>query len=245
MELWKQKLITKLQRENAELKKSNTHLQRLLKSANDLLRREERDQARSRMSGFRNNPCGYLDVGIDVSVKESIRVGDRVVNKLVLPGIRGQHEQLQMLKDALKARGFEEAEGKKLTRKTGEILQIADLDELTITSIVEIEETKERKSQVRTQKGGEESAKKSEEMRLQKQLEKDLELTKKELEKKASELLEKTSKGRVEEIKEVIREVYLESLKKRASDMGPINNVEKSKQQGEIIIRISGEIDLD
>ena len=187
-------------------------------------------------------PCGYLDVGIDISVKQQASASDRVVHKLLLPKLRSKEEEQAILKEALKKRGFQEGEDGKLIRKKDDLEQIVDLEELTITTIVEKGKEVEKKSRVSLAT----PEKKAEgEASLRQSLEKDIEKTEAKLQEEVQKILKKTDAARQAELDDVIRDVYTEGLKKRAADKGTVQSITEGKNKdGNFEMRIKGKIDF-
>jgi len=202
----------------------------------------------------------YL-VECGASVCETKRAKDSVTTKLILTKIVEEETQKEILADILKKRGFEEVEGSEgevLVRKEGEMIQIADLDEMTVTTTVEKEEKIKKSKKIEARRGGlspgergydkETEDRLNEELRQREQekLEKTLAITEEErakveakLIKEAVAKLAETEEARKEELNDIVKDVYAESLKKKAAAMGNITSIKENKDdQGNYELRI-------
>jgi hypothetical protein len=182
-------------------------------------------------------------VKIKTSVCEIKKAKDSTTKKIVLTGIVGPDEQKEILVDILRDRGFEEDEdsdGQVLIRETGPVIQIVDLEDMTVTSTIEKETTiaRDRELSVR----GDKDYIQPEELRAREQAKLDASVSitdeerehvERELLREISQEFEDTAEERDRELNEVVRDVYTESLKRKAAKMGSITSVSENESSGE------------
>jgi ribosomal protein S21 len=160
-------------------------------------------------------------------------------------------EQQEILRDELRARGWEEVEGSEgqVWEKTdGQVRQQIDLDAMTHEAQVELQRRVERE-RVITVRGDRDfedpdARRKKEEASLARSIEvtdEERDEVQRTLQREIAETLEETEEARTEEVNEVIASVYAESLKRKARRMGSVTEMRESHEGGEfeLVIKLS------
>lgn len=189
-------------------------------------------------------------IKVSASVQEKVHAKDRRVKQLVLTAIVDQAEQQQILAEELTKRGWEQVPDQpgKWRRKQGGVVQTLDLGDMTVESEVELEQTLERSRTivVRGDRDYEEQEKRRE--REQAELEKSIAITDEEkrraesvLQRQIADKLDETEEERTEELNEVVRGVYAESLKRKARRLGTVTEVREGTagQDYELVIKLT------
>jgi ribosome-binding factor A len=188
-----------------------------------------------------------MDIGIDIKVGELARRADRTVHKITLPDIRGKEEQKEILIEALKDRGFEESENEnELIRETEELTQIVNVEDLTLTTIVEMSEDLEMEAKVYVQ--GREDGQEQEEENLRKRLQEKASRVEEEFQRKINDILENATPDIKTEILDIVRDVYVESLKRHGETLaesegggGSVTSIDEGiNNDGNFQVRIKG-----
>jgi hypothetical protein len=194
-------------------------------------------------------------IRVSASVKETVNAKDKRTKTIVLTGILPEAEQKEILEEKLKAQGWEEAEadsegsgGKVLVRKRGQVTETLDLETMVVEATVELERTLER-SRTITVRGDRDLENEGERReKEQTSLERSIAITDDErgeaetnMQRAIAEELECTDAERDEELNEAVREVYAESLKRKAASLGTITEVSESQagDDYELVIKIT------
>ncbi len=190
-------------------------------------------------------------IRVSASVQEKVSAKDKRTKSLVLTEIVPAEEQREILRERLKEKGWEEVEGsdgQQLERKRGEVVETLDLDTLTVEATAELERTLER-SRTITVRGDRDFEAEEERRAKEKQaLERSIAISDSEreearsgMQREIAEALEATDAERDAELNEVVREVYAESLKRKAGRMGQVTEISESRQGGEyeLVIKIT------
>jgi hypothetical protein len=166
-----------------------------------------------------------------------------------LPGIRGLEEQKEILIEALKDRGFEESENEdEMIRETEEMTQIVNVEDLTLTTIVEKSEDLEMEAKVYVQEKQKEARQEEEEEKLRQRLQDKTRRVEAELQREINEILENPEIKT--EILDIVRDVYAESLKRRGEEMakssgGSVTSIDEGiNKDGNFQVRIKGIINF-
>ena len=189
-------------------------------------------------------------IKVSASVQEKVHAKDRRVKQIVLSEIVDKEEQRQILAEELRGRGWEEVPDQpgKWRRKRGQVVETLDLEDMTVESEVELEKTLERNRTivVRGDRDYEEQEKRRE--REQKELEKSIAISDEEkrraesvLQRQIADTLDESEEERTEELNDVVRGVYAESLKRKARRLGTVTEVREGTagQDYELVIKIT------
>lgn len=187
-------------------------------------------------------------IKVSASVQEKVHAKDRRVKQLVLTEIVDREEQRAILKEQLKERGWEEQPDGRWRRKRGEVVETLDLGDMTVEAEVELEKTLERSRTivVRGDRDFEEQERRRQ--REQSELEKSIAITDDEkrraesvLQREIADKLDESEEERQDELNEVVRGVYAESLKRKARRLGTVTEVREGTagQDYELVIKIT------
>lgn len=189
-------------------------------------------------------------IKVSASVREQVSAKDKRTKTIVLTEIVPPAEQRDILREKLKEKGWEEVEGEpdKLVRRRGDVKETLDLETLTVEAEVELERTLER-SRTITVRGDRDFERVEDRRDKEKQaLERSIAITDEErqetqtgMQREIAKALEDTEAERSRELNEVVREVYAESLKRKAGRLGTVTEVHESQagQDYELVIKIS------
>lgn len=189
-------------------------------------------------------------IKVSASVQEQVHAKDKRVKKLTLTEITTPEEQREILRERLKGRGFEQ-EGDDpdvLVRTKGKIKERVDLEEGTVESTVELEKTLERERTIVVRGDRDNDNPDERRAREQKNLERQIAITDEERERAQQQLqreiakgLDETEEERNKELNEVVREVYAEGLKRKATRLGTITELREGQvgEDYELVIKIS------
>lgn len=190
-------------------------------------------------------------IRVSASVQETVNAKDKRTKTIVLTEILPTDEQQEILEEKLKEQGWEEeegSEGKVLTRKRGKVTETIDLESMTLEAEVEIERTLERNRTITVR--GDRDIENEDERRGKEQeaLERSIAITDEErqeaetsMQRAIAKELEATDAERDKELNEVVREVYAESLKRKARGLGTVTEIQESQagEDYELVIKIT------
>jgi len=189
-------------------------------------------------------------IKVSASVQESVDAKDKRRKKIVLTGIVPEDEQKEILGEVLKQRGWDEVEGEEgvYERKSGDVTERVDLKDMSVEAEVELERTLERNRTIVVR--GDRDFEDVDERRRkeQRELEDSIAVTEQEreqvqttMQREIAERLDETEEERSTELNEVVREVYAESLKRKAGRLGSVQEVREGRdgQDYELVIRIT------
>ena len=190
-------------------------------------------------------------IRVSASVQERVSAKDKRTKTLVLTEIVPADEQREILRGKLREGGWEEVEGsdgQRFRRKRGEVLEEIDLEAMEVEASVELERTLERSRTITVR--GDRDLEDVEERRQKEKgaLERSIAVSAEEreqaqggLDREIAEALEATEEERNRELNELVREVYAESLKRKAGRLGTIQGVQESRagEDYELVIRIT------
>ncbi len=188
-------------------------------------------------------------IRVSASVQESVNAKDKRTKTIRLTEIVPPEEQREILRERLKERGWEESEdGKTMTRQRGNVKETIDLEDMTHEAEVGLERVLER-SRTITVRGDRDLENESERRsKEQSALERSIAITEEErseaetnMQRTIAHELEETEDERSAELNEVVREVYSESLKRKAAGLGTITEIQESQndQDYELVIKIT------
>jgi DNA anti-recombination protein RmuC len=190
-------------------------------------------------------------IKVSASVKESVSAKDKRKKKLVLTGIVPEDEQKEILQDELKKRGWEEVEGsdgKKWRRERGDVTETIDLDDMSVEAEVSEEKTLERNRTIVVRGDRDFDDVEQRRRKEKKDLEESIAITEQEkeqaekvMQREIAEKLDATEEERNKELNEVVRDVYAESLKRKAGRLGSVTEISEG-QEGEdyeLVIKIT------
>jgi hypothetical protein len=188
-------------------------------------------------------------IKVSASVQEQVTAKDRRRKTLVLTEIVPCDEQREILRERLKARGFEDGpEEGTLVRKRGRIVEKVDLGDLSVEAGVELEKSLERERTIVVRGDRDMDDPEQRRAREQRNLERQLAITDEEREKAQQTLqreiaqeLDDSEEQRNQELNEVVREVYAEGLKRKASRLGTITEMREGQvgEDYELVIKIT------
>ena len=187
-------------------------------------------------------------IKVSASVQEKVHAKDRRVKQLVLTEIVDKEEQRAIVKEQLRERGWEEQPDGRWRRKRGEVVETLDLGDMTVEAEVELEKTLERSRTivVRGDRDFEEQERRRQ--REQSELERSIAITDDEkrraesvLQREIADKLDESEEERQDELNEVVRGVYAESLKRKARRLGTVTEVREGTagQDYELVIKIT------
>jgi len=188
-------------------------------------------------------------VRVSAAVSETVNTKDKRTKSLVLTRIVPAEEQKEILKEKLLEKGWEEVEGSDgqiFQRKKDGVTETINLEKMTLEATVEKSKTLERKRSVSVR--GDRYSAGEQRKKAQKKLEKEIAITKEEkqqaetnMQEEILETLDKTEEKRTKEITEVVREVYTESLKRKAGRLGSVTSIKEGQagEDYELVIKIT------
>jgi hypothetical protein len=186
-------------------------------------------------------------VVVSKAIEEIVDAQDRIVTKVALTPILPEDAMREVVKDVLKARGWEEVPGEpKKLRRTGPDgeEQVYDLETHTVTTEVRAKDTIKKEKTVEVvgdavRKEDVEAEKDRLRVKASKDLEKRLAVTdeeraerKQKLERDIAAKLEKGEAARKRDLNEALLDVYKEALKKKAASLGNVTSVKEEKRDG-------------
>jgi len=190
-------------------------------------------------------------IKVSASVREHVSSKDKRTKKIILTKIVAEDEQKQIMRDLLEERGWEEEEGSEgqvWSRENGGTTETINLETMEVEAEVELEKVieREKKKTVRgdTDYGSREVRRKKE----QEKLESELEITENEkdqveldMAKEIATTLDETEEKRTKDLNELVRDVYKESLKRKAGRMGSVQEIREGQdgQDYEMVIKIT------
>lgn len=184
-------------------------------------------------------------IQLKTSVSESFTLNDAIVHRLDLTSILPQEEMVDILKGVLTQEGFVEQEDGTYTAQgaDGEVI-VFDLDELHVSA--QLEEEKSLQTDVVVQGQAWDSRSEARhnaqaQLRDAKDAAKSqLETESKKLQKELSQKLADGESARVRQMNEILQQVYAESLKRKAGQLGDIMGIKESTHEGqyELVIHI-------
>ncbi len=185
-----------------------------------------------------------LSYRVTLQVSEVVGADDKTVHQLDLRDILPEDEMKDLLRNSLKEKGFEEDEDGKLVRKeeSGETITV-DMESLEL--VTELEQETEVTGRVDAWGDAESRsvAKERAEASAQRQADSILERGQKDAQRKVTDQLAKGEKDRLDEMNEVLQDVYSEALKKKARQMGDVvEEYEGTNEEGEYELVIKVEV---
>lgn len=184
-------------------------------------------------------------IQLKTSVSESFTLNDAIVHRLDLTSILPQEEMVDILKGVLTQEGFVEQEDGTYTAQgaDGEVI-VFDLDEMQVSA--QLEEEKSLQTDVVVQGQAWDSRSEARhnaqaQLRDAKDAAKSqLETESKKLQKELSQKLADGESARVRQMNEILQQVYAESLKRKAGQLGDIMDIKESTHEGqyELVIHI-------
>lgn len=184
-------------------------------------------------------------IQLKTSVSESFTLNDAIVHRLDLTSILPQEEMVDILKGVLTQEGFVEQEDGTYTAQgaDGEVI-VFDLDEMQVSA--QLEEEKSLQTDVVVQGQAWDSRSEARhnaqaQLRDAKDAAKSqLETESKKLQKELSQKLADGESARVRQMNEILQQVYAESLKRKAGQLGDIMGIKESTHEGqyELVIHI-------
>lgn len=184
-------------------------------------------------------------IQLKTSVSETFSLSDQIVHRLELTSILGEEEMLDILKQVLDTEGFEEQEDGTYTKQGNNDETITfDLENMEVSASLEQEKSLATEATASGQAWDDRrAARKDAQQRLadaRDAARSQLETQSKELQKELSKTLEKGESERMRKINEILQQVYAESLKRKARQLGDVMEVSESTNQGqyELVIHI-------
>ena len=190
-------------------------------------------------------------IKVSASVQETVSAKDKRKKKIVLTGIVPEDEQKEILQDQLEQRGWEEEEGsdgKRWRRQRGDVTETLDLDDMSVEAEVGQEKTLERNRTIVVRGDRDfddvEERRKKEQRELQDSIaitEQEKQQAEKVMQREIAQKLDDTEDERNKELNEIVRDVYAESLKRKAGRLGSVTEISEG-QEGEdyeLVIRIT------
>lgn len=186
-----------------------------------------------------------LSYRVSLQVCEVVSADDKTVHQLDLRDILPEEDMKDLLKGSLTARGFEQGESEhELVRREegGEVVTV-NLESLELTTELETEREVKGKVDAWGDAESRQSAKKQAETSAQHQANALLERGQKDAQRKVTEQLAQGERERLEEMNQVLQEVYSEALKRKARQLGDVvDQYEGTNENGEYELVIKVEV---
>lgn len=185
-------------------------------------------------------------VEVKSSVKENFSLSDRLVRPIALTPILSEEEMRDIMATILQRRGFQEtAPGKWTTQGDHGETIVYDLEKMEMQTF--LEEEKSLQTDVSVVGSAYDSKKRAKEVankRLQTEeaLARDrLQHEADQIQKQITQTLLDTEQDRLQQAHQILQEVYAESLKRKAGQLGEVTSIHEGTDQGqyELVIRIS------
>ena len=183
-----------------------------------------------------------LSYRVSLKVCEVVSADDKTVHQLDLRDVLPEDEMKDLLKQRLLEQGFEER-GEALVREheeSGEVVTV-DMETLELTAELELESEVSGNVDAWGDSHTRQAAKRQAEARAQSQADALLERGQKEAQSQVSQKLAAGEGARLEEMNQVLQDVYAEALKRKARRMGEvIEQYEGTNAAGEyeLVIKI-------
>ncbi len=180
---------------------------------------------------------------VSLKVCEVVSADDKTVHQLDLRDVLPEDEMKDLLRARLVEQGFEEEEeGKKLVKEgaSGEMITV-DMESLELTAELEVEKTVSGKVDSWGDAETRAAAKRQAENRAQQQANALLERGQKDAQSDVSSRLAAGESDRLEEMNQVLQDVYSEALKRKARRLGDVvEEYEGTNEAGEyeLVIKI-------
>ena len=195
-------------------------------------------------------------VVVSKAVETIVNAKDKVTQKVTLTTILPEGDMKELLEAALVKRGWKKREDGKLERTAPDgTKQTFDLDELTVTTELSVEDKIRKEKTVEVvgdaiRREDIESEKDRLRARAGADLEKQLAVSddektqkKRELEKQVADKLIAGDEQRKKDLNEALLEVYAEALKKKAASLGSVTSVKEERRDGgreyELVIKVA------
>lgn len=185
-----------------------------------------------------------LSYRVSLQVCEVVSADDRTVHQLDLRDILPEDQMKDLLRDALTERGFEENEDGHLERaeEGGEVMTV-DLESLELTTELEAESEVSGKVDAWGDAESRDTARRRAESSAQSQADAMLERGQKDVQSRVTQQLAEGESARLEEMNQVLQDVYSEALKRKAREMGDVvDQYEGTNQDGEYELVIKVEV---
>ena len=185
-----------------------------------------------------------LSYRVTLQVCEVVSADDKTVHQLDLRDILPQDQMRDLLRSKLEERGFEEDEKGRLVRaeEGGEVMTL-DLESMELTTELESEEEVRGRVEAWGDAETRSNAERSAKGRAQAQANRLIERGQKDAQQKLTAKLTSGEQERLEEMNEVLQDVYSEALKKKARQMGDVvEQHEGTNAQGEYELVIKVEL---
>ncbi len=185
-------------------------------------------------------------VEVKSSVKEHFSLSDRLVRPIALTPILSETEMREIMVAILQQRGFKETAPNQWTAQgtQGETI-VYDLDKMEMQASLEQEKALQTDVQVKgsaydSKKKAKENAQEAlilAEMQARENLKKEADA----VQQKLTQKLLDTEQERLQTAHQILQEVYAESLKRKARQLGDVMDIRESTSQGqyELVIRVS------
>jgi hypothetical protein len=190
-------------------------------------------------------------IRVSASVKEVVNAKDKRTKTLVLTEIVPCDEQKEILREILKERGWELAEGEDAEvweREQAGVVERINVDDMTHEASVDLERTLERDRTI-TVRGDRDFENPDDRREKEKSaLERSIEISDDErqeaktgMQRQIAETLDESEQERTEDMNEVVSQVYAESLKRKARRMGNVTEMRESREGGEyeLVIKLT------
>lgn len=160
---------------------------------------------------------------VSLKVCEVVSADDKTVHQLDLRDVLPEDEMKDLLRARLLEQGFEEQEDGKLVREddSGETVTV-DLATLELTAELELDSEVKGKVDSWADTESRAASKRQAEAKAQRQADALLERGQKEAQSKVSSQLAKGESARLEEMNQVLQDVYSEALKRKARRLGDV-----------------------
>lgn len=189
-------------------------------------------------------------IKVSAAVQEKVHAKDRRVKQLVLTGIVERAEQQEILAEELQKRGWEQLPDQpgKWRRKRGRVIETLDMGDMSVEAEVELEQTLERSRTIVVRGDRDYEEQERRRQREQTELEKSIAITEEEkrraesvLQREIADELDQSEEERTDELNEVVRGVYAESLKRKARRLGTVTEVREGTagQDYELVIKLT------
>lgn len=181
-------------------------------------------------------------IQLKASVSETYDLSDKTVHQLDLTEILPEDEMKDILKGRLQERGYEEKEpGIWSKQQEGGVEVNINLENMELSAHIKEEKELETEVAVRGSGYSRENARNEARNQLshaQDSAKEKLDAEGQKLQRQLTKQLEEGEQERLREVNEILQEVYAESLKRRAGQLGEIMEIHESKEQGQYELTI-------
>ncbi|MEM1347600.1 MAG: hypothetical protein AAGI01_03525 [Myxococcota bacterium] len=186
-----------------------------------------------------------LSYRVSLQVQEVVSADDKTVHKLDLHDVLPEEEMKDLLRESLEQRGFEQGEEEHTMVRQGdggETITV-NLDTMEVTTELEAESEVRGKVDAWGDAETRAGARRQAESSARSQADQMVERGQKEVQRRVTQQLAEGEADRLEQMNEVLQDVYSEALKRKARRMGDVvEQAEGTNENGEYELVIKVEV---